>query len=159
VHASHEWTGPDGYLVSTDPARLDIERIHRFLSGAYWPSGIPRDVVQRAITNSLSFGLYEPSGGQAGFARTITDRATYAYIADVYVETPHRDRGLGKFLVSCVLAHPDLQALRRWALATADAHGLYGRHGFKSPANPDIHMFIERSPAELWPTSAEREQD
>ncbi len=159
MHPPREWTAPDGYLVSTDPDRLDIDGIHRFLARAYWSPGIPRDVVQRAIANSLPFGLYAPSGVQAGFARTITDRATYAYIADVYVEAPHRGRGLGKFLVSCVLAHPELQALRRWALATADAHGLYQGHGFKSAARPEIHMFIERPAAELWPTAAERAQE
>jgi GNAT superfamily N-acetyltransferase len=141
--------------VSTDPARLDVGRIHRFLSTAYWSAGIPRDVVARSIAHSLPFGLYAASGEQAGFARVVSDRATYAYLGDVYVETPHRGRGLGKFLVSCVLAHPELQGLRRWALATADAHGLYARHGFAPPANPDIHLFIERSPAELWPPQSE----
>jgi GNAT superfamily N-acetyltransferase len=87
----------------------------------------------------------------------VTDRATYAYLGDVYVETAHRRRGLGKFLVSCVIAHPELQGLRRWALATADAHDLYARHGFRPPANPDVHLFIERAPADLWPPQAERE--
>ena len=87
----------------------------------------------------------------------VTDRATYAYLGDVYVEEAHRGRGLGEFLVSCVVAHPELQGLRRWALATADAHGLYARFGFKPPANPDIHLFIEQAPAELWPIQAERE--
>jgi GNAT superfamily N-acetyltransferase len=99
----------------------------------------------------VPFALYAPFGEQAGFARVVTDRATYAYLGDVYVETAHRGRGLGKFLVSCVVAHPELQGLRRWALATADAHGLYARHGFRPPANPDIHLFIERAPADLWP--------
>jgi GNAT superfamily N-acetyltransferase len=147
----YRWTSPQGYEVSTDPARLDVERIHRFLSGAYWSPGIPRDVVERAIANSLPFGLYAPSGEQAGFVRTISDRATYAYLADVYVEVEHRGQGLGKFLISCVLEHPELQALRRWALATADAHALYERYGFGPPALPHIHMFIERSAEELWP--------
>jgi GNAT superfamily N-acetyltransferase len=146
-----EWPAPDGYVVSTDPLRLDIARIHRFLSTAYWATGIPLQVVERSIANSLPFGLYGPSGLQAGFARVVTDRATYAYLGDVYVEAADRGRGLGKFLVSCVLAHPQLQGLRRWALATADAHGLYARHGFRAPANPDIHLFIDRPPAELWP--------
>lgn len=147
-------TTPDGYEVSTDPARLDFERIHRFLSSSYWSPGIPRDVVERAIANSLPFGLYAPSGEQAGFARVVSDRATYAYLADVYVEAEHRGRGLGKLLVSCVLEHPDLQSLRRWALATADAHGLYRRYGFGPPSTPQTHMYIERSPAELWPGEA-----
>lgn len=154
MQSPHEWSAPAGYMVSTDPVRLDVDRIHRFLSTAYWSTGIPRDVVQRSIANSLPFGLYAPSGQQAGFARVVTDRATYAYLGDVYVETAHRGRGLGKYLVSCVLAHPELQGLRRWALATADAHGLYARHGFRAPANPDIHLFIERAPADLWPPEA-----
>jgi GNAT superfamily N-acetyltransferase len=148
-----QWAEPDGYVVSTDPARLDVERIHRFLSTAYWAAGIPRDVVERSIVNSLSFGLYAPSGLQVGFARIVTDRATYAYLGDVYVETAHRGRGLGKFLISCVVTHPELQGLRRWALATADAHGLYARHGFRPSANPSIHLYVERAPAELWPPS------
>lgn len=145
-----EWAGPFEYVVSTDQARLDVDRIHGFLSTAYWSMGIPRDVVQRSIVNSLPFGLYAPSGQQVGFARVVSDRATYAYLGDVYVEADHRGRGLGKFLVACVLAHPELQGLRRWALATADAHGLYAGYGFRAPANPDIHLFIERAPADLW---------
>jgi GNAT superfamily N-acetyltransferase len=145
--------------VSTDPGRLDLERIHRFLSGSYWSPGIPRDVVARAIENSLAFGLYAASGEQVGFARAITDTATYAYLADVYVEQPHRGRGLGRFLVACVLEHPDLQGLRRWALATSDAHGLYARYGFEAAPQPGIHMFIERSPAELWPSPAQNPEE
>jgi GNAT superfamily N-acetyltransferase len=146
-----EWAAPSGYVVSTDPARLDVDRIHKFLSTAYWSTGIPLEVVRRSIANSLPFGLFAPSGEQAGFARVVTDRATYAYLGDVYVEPAHRGRGLGKFLVSCVIAHRELQGLRRWALATADAHGLYARHGFGPPANPDIHLFIDRAPSDLWP--------
>ena len=151
MNGPSEWVEPSGYAVSTDPVRLDIARIHRFLSTAYWSAGIPREVVRRSIVHSLPFGLYAPRGQQVGFARVVTDRATYAYLGDVYVETEHRGRGLGKFLVSCVLAHPELQGLRRWALATADAHGLYARHGFGPPANPDVHLFIERAPGDLWP--------
>jgi GNAT superfamily N-acetyltransferase len=132
-------------------------RICRFLSTAYWSAGIPRDVVERSIANSLPFGLYAPSGQRAGLARVVTDRATYAYLGDVYVERPHRGRGLGKFLVACVVAHPELQRLRRWALATADARDLYARHGFSPKANPDSICFIERAPADLWPPQAERE--
>lgn len=146
-----EWIDPDGYVVSTDPGRLDLDRIHGFLSTAYWSTGIPRDVLERSIAHSLPFGLYAPSGGQVGFARVVSDRATYAYLGDVYVEEAHRGRGLGKLLLACVLAHPELQGLRRWALATADAHSLYARHGFGPPADPDVHMFVERAPADLWP--------
>jgi GNAT superfamily N-acetyltransferase len=116
---------------------------------------VPRDSVERAIANSPSFGLYAPSGEQAGFARAVTDYAAYAYLGDVFVTPDHRGRGLGKFVVSCVLTHPQLQGLRRWALATADAHDLYRQFGFGPPAQPDIHMFIERSPAELWPSTSD----
>ena len=156
MQSPREWAAPAGYVVSTDPLRLDVDRVHRFLSTAYWSRGIPRDVVQRSIANSLPFGLYAASGEQAGFARVVTDRATYAYLGDVYVERAHRGRGLGKFLVSCVVDHPELQGLRRWALATADAHGLYARHGFRPSANPEIHLFIERAPGDLWPPQAAR---
>jgi len=148
-------SGPAGYEVSTDPGRLDIGRIHHFLSRAYWSPGIPRDVVERAIAHSLPFGLYAPSGEQVGFARAITDCATYAWLADVYVESAHRGHGLGKFLVASVLSHPDLQGLRRCALATADAHGLYAQYGFGPPAHPTRHMCIERTPAELWPAETQ----
>lgn len=150
MEAPRNWTREDGHEVSTDHARLDVDRIHRFLAASYWSPGIPHEVVARAISNSLPFGLFAPSGEQVGFARAITDGATYAYLADVYVEAEHRDRGLGKFLIACVMEHPELQGLRRWALATADAHGLYERHGFLPPAAPQIHLFIERAPAELW---------
>lgn len=145
-----EWKAHNDYRVSTDPSRLDIARIHRFLTGSYWSRGIPRHVVERAIEHSLPFGLYAPSGEQAGFARAITDCATYAYLADVYVDASHRGHGLGKFLVACVLGHPELQGLRRWALATADAHRLYERFGFGQASDPGIHMFIEQLPAQLW---------
>lgn len=147
--------GPAGYEVSTDRQRLDTDRIHHFLSRAYWSPGIPRDVVERAIAHSLAFGLYASAGEQVGFARAITDRATYAYLADVYVESAHRGQGLGKFLVASVLAHPDLQGLRRCALATADAHGLYAQYGFGPPSDPTRHMCIERMPSELWHADAE----
>ena len=106
-------------------------------------AGVALGVVERAIANSLSFGLLAPDGSQAGFARAITDRATYAYLADVYVLEEHRGRGLGKWLVQTVLEHPDLQGLRRWALATADAHRLYARFGFGPPRRPEMHMFRE----------------
>jgi GNAT superfamily N-acetyltransferase len=155
MHPLVEWKSPSGYVVSTDPARLDLGFIHAFLTTAYWSPGVPRITVERAVANSLPFGLYAPSGDQAGFARAVTDYAAYAYLGDVFVTPDHRGHGLGKFLVACVLAHPELQTLRRWALATGDAHGLYRQFGFGPPAQPDIHMFIERSPAELWPPATD----
>jgi GNAT superfamily N-acetyltransferase len=108
-------------------------------------------VVARAVAHSLPFGLYAPDGDQIGFARTVTDYATYAYLADVYVEAEHRGKGLGKLLIASVVRHPQLQNLRRWALATADAHGLYARHGFRPSPTPETHMFLERLASELWP--------
>lgn len=145
------WQAPGGYEVHTDPARLDLDFLHDYLKTAYWSIGVPRDVLERSIANSLPFGLYAPPGDMAGFARVVTDYAVYAYLGDVFVIDEHRGRGLGKFLVSCVLAHPQLQGLRRWALATADAHSLYRQFGFRPPAKPETHMFIERAPRQLWP--------
>ncbi len=141
---------PGGWEISTDRARLDRDLVHAVLRESYWARGIPRDTLERAIANSLCFGLYAADGAQAGFARVVTDRATYAYLADVFVVEAHRGRGLGVSLVHAVLAHPDLQGLRRVALATADAHGLYERFGFAATSHPDIHMVIERPPAEVY---------
>jgi GNAT superfamily N-acetyltransferase len=129
-----EWERGE-YSISTDADRLDIDLIHRFLSEeSYWAPGVKREIVERSIENSLSFGLYRGSG-QVGFARVVTDRAAFAYLADVFVLPGDRGRGLGKWLVETVLSHPDLQNLRRFFLGTADAHSLYERHGFR-PVDP-----------------------
>jgi GNAT superfamily N-acetyltransferase len=124
----------NGYLISTDPARLDREAIWRFLRTTYWSPNVARDVVERAIDNSLVFGIYSPTGDQAGFARVVTDRARFAWLADVFVLESHRGVGLGVWLIETVLAHPDLTAVR-FVLGTNDAHGLYARFGFE-PADP-----------------------
>jgi len=142
--------GPHGYVVDTDPSRLDIDVVWVFLRTSYWSPGVPRDVVERSLEHSIAFGLYEAEGRQAGFARVVSDRAVFAYLGDVFVLPEHRGRGLGVFLVECVLGHPELQGLRRWHLATADAHGLYRRFGFREAPDPGIHMFLERSPADLY---------
>ena len=124
-----EWTRGE-YTVSSDPARIDLQAVHHFLSEeAYWSPGVPLEVVRRAIAGSVVFGLYHGSD-QVGLARVVTDRATFAWVCDVFVLPEHRRHGLGKFLVECVRAHPDLQGLRRWLLATRDAHGLYAQFGF-----------------------------
>jgi GNAT superfamily N-acetyltransferase len=119
----------DGYLISTDPARLDREAIWRFLRTTYWSPGVARDVVERGIENSLVFGLYSADGEQAGFARVVTDYARFAWLADVFVLEGHRGSGLGVWLVETAVGHPQLAGLR-FVLATADAHGLYERFGF-----------------------------
>lgn len=124
----------DGYLISTDPGQLDREAIWRFLETAYWSPGVSREVVERGIENSSVFGLYAPGGEQAGFARVVTDKARFAWLADVFVLEAHRGRGLGTWLVETVVSHPELAGLRL-VLATADAHGLYERFGF-APVDP-----------------------
>jgi GNAT superfamily N-acetyltransferase len=128
-------------LVSTDRARLDVDHVHRVLATTYWAAGIPRDVVARAIGGSISFGLYE-RGELVGFARVISDLATFAYLADVFVVDAQRGRGLGDWLVESILLHPQLQGLRRFALITRDAGPLYARHGFVAPAEPFGYMEI-----------------
>jgi GNAT superfamily N-acetyltransferase len=137
-----------GYEISTDRARLDLPRVHRFLSTeAYWSPGVPRDIVERSIENSICFGIYTDGGEQVGFARAVTDRATFAWIADLYVEAGHRGHGLGKRLVTAILEHPELQGLRRYMLATADAHGLYRRFGFEELHGVERFMAREVSPS------------
>ena len=131
----------DLYTISDRAEDLDRDAIHAFLREAYWSPGIPRVILDRAIDGSLCFGLYRESN-QVGFARVVSDRATFAYLADVFVLEEQRGRGLGKWLVACVLAHPDLQGLRRWMLATRDAHGLYAQNGFRALRNPERFMEI-----------------
>src|SRR5215469_11854063 len=131
----------DGYMISTDAEKLNLDVIHGFLSRAYWCEGVPRDILERAIRNSLCFGMYA-EGRQVGFARIISDRATFAYLADVFIVETHRGRGLSKWMMQVIMAHPDLQGLRRWSLGTKDAHGLYSQYGFASPKFPDRLMEI-----------------
>jgi len=124
--------------VSTDPARLSLDAIYGYLKGSYWAAGIPRDVVERSVRNSLAFGVYR-GDELVGFARVVTDLATFAYVGDVFVVEALRGRGLSKWLIECIVDHPDLRDLRRWHLVTRDAHGLYARFGFAEPA-PGKHM-------------------
>jgi GNAT superfamily N-acetyltransferase len=147
------------FVCSTDPRRLDLAAVHAFLSRSYWARGISEDVVRRSLENSLSFGLYEWER-QVGFARAISDYATYAYLADVYVLERYRGLGLGLWLIQSVLSHPALQGLRRLALMTRDAQGLYRKVGFHATADPARYMEIVRSyeaevgdPATLSPGS------
>lgn len=129
------------YLISDDVARIDTGVIHRYLSQeSYWAKGIPREVVECAIANSLCFGVYTIGAAQIGFARVVTDYATHGWIGDVFVLAAHRRRGLGKALVQAIVSHPRLQRLRRLTLATNDAHGLYAQFGFVPPAHPETAM-------------------
>lgn len=133
-----EWRR-EGFTISTDRDRLDRPLIHEFLSESYWAKGIPRETVDRSIEGALCFGLYD-GDRQVGFARVITDRATFAYLADVFVLESHRGRGLAAWLMESILAHPDLQGLRRWMLLTRDAHPLYRKVGYTALARPERVM-------------------
>ena len=131
------------YEITTDAARFDVSAIHAFLTQSYWSPGIPRATVERAIANSLCFGVFW-QGQQVGFARIVTDRTTFAYLCDVYVLESHRGRGLAQELMARIVAHPDLQGLRRMMLATRDAHGLYAKFGFKPLAAPGVMMEVHK---------------
>ena len=133
---------PKKYSISTDKARLDISVIHGFLSTSYWAENIPAEVVRRSIDNSLCFGLYHEER-QIGFARVITDYATFAYLADVFIVEEHRGKGLSKRLMEAVFSHPGLQDLRRFCLGTRDAHNLYAQFGFSVIKKPESWMEIK----------------
>jgi GNAT superfamily N-acetyltransferase len=134
---------PEGYTLSDAAVRLDLDLIHGFLTGSYWSPGIGRDTVARAIRNSMAFGIYhDASDTQVGFCRIISDRATFAYLADVFVLEDHRGRGLARWMVAAVRAHPELQGLRRWILATRDAHAVYAAVGFAPLAAPERFMEV-----------------
>lgn len=127
------------YIFTTDASRFDIAAIHAFLSRSYWSPGIPLEIVERTIQNSLCFGVLR-GDEQVGFARVITDKTTFAYLADVYILEPHRGKGLSKRLLEMVLSHAELQSLRRFMLVTQDAHSLYSRFGFQELAHPERMM-------------------
>jgi GNAT superfamily N-acetyltransferase len=130
--------------ISFDPADLDLDLIHAFLSGAYWSVGIPRDTVERAIRGSLCVGVYAPDEAgrdeQAGFARLVTDRATFAYLADVFVLPAHRGQGLARRMIEALHTHPELQGLRRWALFTRDMQPVYASLGWEQYPHPERLM-------------------
>ena len=133
----------DHFIISTDPARLNMDAIVDFLTRAYWAKGRPRERTERAIANSLVFGLYA-GDKQIGLARVVSDYAVFAYLCDVFIHEDYRAHGLGKWLMQTVMSHPDLQGLRRWTLATRDAHGLYRQFGWDALANPEGWMEILR---------------
>lgn len=137
-----QWT-KDGFTVTTDPELIDLDKLHKFLfEDSYWAQGRSRDLVETSLRHSLNFALLDEKegNGQVGFARVVTDYATFAWLADVYVDSTVRGKGLGKFLISCVVAHPELRGLKRLLLATADAHGLYKQFGFEVLKRPERMM-------------------
>jgi GNAT superfamily N-acetyltransferase len=144
-----KWTGADGFEADDDAERIDAGVVQGFLSTSYWAAGIPRDIVEKAIAGSLNLGVYDADGAMVAYARMVTDRATFAWLADVFVLESHRGHGLGRFVVSTLLDHPELKGLRQVLLATADAHELYRSYGF-TETPPGRMMAIRQDPAELY---------
>jgi GNAT superfamily N-acetyltransferase len=141
-HTIMEWVKGE-YCISTEKSKIDLDYVHHFLSRSYWAEDIPVDVVRRSVAGSLSFGVYHQEK-QVGFARVITDEATFAYLADVFIDEGYRGRGLGKWLMEVIMQYPGLQGLRRFMLGTRDAHGLYRQFGFDAITHPDRLMQIVR---------------
>jgi GNAT superfamily N-acetyltransferase len=140
----------DACVLSDDPSRVDVDVVHGFLTTAYWSPGVSRRTVARAIAGSVVMGAYAPDGRQVGFARAVTDGATFAWLADVFVLPTHRGRGIARGMVTALLEHPELHGLRRWMLATADAHALYAALGFDAPDHPE--RLMERRQPEVPPS-------
>ncbi len=139
-------TSAGDIVVTTDRSRLDLDVIHGFLTTSYWARGIPRETVARSMEHSLCFGAFD-EGRQIGFARVVSDHATFAYICDVFALESHRGSGVGKSLMAAIMSHPELQGLRRWTLFTRDAHGLYRQFGFGAAAHPERLMeVVDRDP-------------
>ena len=135
---------PDDLEISTEPSRIDVDLVYEFLSTSYWGQGRSREVVERSIANSIVFGVYA-DGRQVAFARVITDRAIFAYLADVFVVPEFRGRGISKALMRAILAHPDVAALRMMLLRTRDAQGLYAQFGFEPVQQPEELMVRHRA--------------
>jgi len=146
MDAHYSWRQGE-FEISTDPAKVDLRLIHEFLANSYWAKDIPLGTVEQSIQGSLCFSVYdcEKHDRQVGFARVISDRATFAYLADVFVIEAYRGKGLSKWMMACIKSHPELQGLRRWLLATADAHGLYAQLGFSVLKTPERWMEIHDS--------------
>ena len=140
-----EWKNDAGYRVIDDPSTIDLDVVHRWLSeDAYWAVGRTRAVVQRSVAESLVFGLFDSTDTLAGFCRMVTDRATFAWLCDVYVDPAHRGSGAGSFMVGCAVQHPDVTNVKRQVLATADAHGLYEKFGFRQLSDADRGRWMMR---------------
>ncbi len=134
----------EGYKISAEISDMNLSVIHQYISRSYWAKDIPQQTMIKAIENSLCFGVFKDSGEQVGFARMITDKATFAYLADVFILENHRGKGLSKWLMDHIVEHPDLQGLRRMVLATRDAHGLYEQYGFTPLNSPSTFMELHQ---------------
>jgi N-acetylglutamate synthase-like GNAT family acetyltransferase len=150
-----EWRKND-YLISTDKSRMDLRVIHGFLSRTYWAEGVPRQVIKKSIEHSLCFAVYHKEK-LVGFARAISDFATFAYLADVFIVPEERRKGLSKWLIGVIISHPELQGLRRFTLATKDAHGLYAQFGFTEFAKPE--RWMERHDPDVYKKMTEPHND
>jgi len=137
---SQSSAGSADYTISNSLQDIDFDALHAFLSASYWSRGIPRETMERSVRGSLPFVLRDAAGNLAGFARVLTDRATFGYIGDLFVLPEHRGKGLSRRLMEAIMAHPELQDFRRWMLATSDAHGLYEKFGFRPLAAPEVLM-------------------
>jgi GNAT superfamily N-acetyltransferase len=144
------WDHAGGFVADDDAERIDLDVVQGFLSTSYWAPGVTREVMAKSVANSLNVGVYAADGAQVAYARAVTDRATFAWIADVFVLPSHRGHGLGRFVVSTLVDHPELQGLRRVMLATADAHELYRSYGFEELADPSRFLVVQRDPAVLY---------
>ncbi|WP_244959637.1 GNAT family N-acetyltransferase [Marinomonas primoryensis] len=133
-----------GYKISSETNDMDVSVIHGYISRSYWAENIPLRTMETAINNSLCFGVFTDSGNQVAFARMITDSATFAYLADVFVLKEHRGKGISKWIMKNIIDHPNLQGIRRMALATSDAHGLYEEFGFKALNSPESFMELHQ---------------
>ncbi|MES2328024.1 MAG: GNAT family N-acetyltransferase [Bacteroidota bacterium] len=143
----------DGYSISTDAAKLDLAVIHQYLSNdSYWAQNIPFETVERSVANSFCFGVYH-NDEQVGFARLITDKATFAYLADVFVLPEHRGKGLSKRLIAFIQSHPEMQGLRRWLLGTKDAHGLYKQFGWAPLSEEVVPRFMQLHTPDVYKKS------
>ena len=152
----YETTKKD-FIISTDRSKIDIAFVHDYLCNeSYWAKNIPIDIVTKSIEGSLCFAIYH-HGDQVGFARVVTDHATFGYLADVYISEKFRGKGLAKWLMHCIIDHPQLQGFRRWMLATKDAHGLYAQFGFKPLDNPE--RIMRWSPFDVYPEVSSKPQD